>query len=53
VKRGNGHAHRYPRALLPYFASLREQRRISVEAWAKIAWRNADRILGLGLASLG
>ncbi len=31
-----------------YFRSLRGQ--ISDEAWEKVAWRNIDRILGLGIA---
>lgn len=33
----------------PYFQELRRKRLISAEAWEKIAWRNADKLLGLGL----
>ncbi|MBT3375230.1 MAG: amidohydrolase family protein [Lentisphaerae bacterium] len=36
--------------VVPYFAELGEKRLISQEAHAKITWRNADRLLGLGLA---
>lgn len=36
--------------IVPYFAGLGEKGLISPAAHDKIAWRNADRILGLGLA---
>lgn len=36
--------------IVAYFRELREQRLISTAAHEKITWRNADRILGLGLA---
>jgi len=32
-----------------YFQKLRADRLISPEAWGKITWENADRLLGLGL----
>jgi hypothetical protein len=37
--------------IVPYFQRLKAEARISPEAWEKIAWRNADRLLGLGLQS--
>lgn len=37
--------------IVPYFRSLRAAGRLSAAAWEKIAWRNADRVLGLGLAT--
>lgn len=36
--------------IVPYFEKLRQEQLISPEAYEKIAWRNADRLLGLGLA---
>lgn len=33
--------------IVPFFADLRAKGRISTEAWEKIAWRNAERVLGL------
>ena len=36
--------------LVPFFRELREKRLISQEAYERIAWRNADELLGLGLA---
>jgi hypothetical protein len=35
--------------IVPYFHELREKRLISPEAFEKVTWRNADRLLGLGL----
>ena len=35
---------------VPYFRELREKLLISDEAFEKITWRNADRLLGLGIA---
>jgi len=37
--------------IVPYFRELREKRLISAAAHEKITWRNADRLLGLGLDS--
>jgi len=34
--------------LVAYFRELKEERLISEEAYEKIAWRNLDRLLGLG-----
>jgi hypothetical protein len=39
--------------IVPFFRDLKENRRISPEAYEKIAWKNADRLLGLGLAEAG
>lgn len=36
--------------IVPYLETLRQSGRVSVAAWEKIAWRNADRVLGLGLS---
>jgi predicted TIM-barrel fold metal-dependent hydrolase len=36
--------------IVEYFQKLRQEKLISPQAWEKIAWRNADRLLGLGLA---
>lgn len=36
--------------IVSYFERLRDERLISSGAYEKIAWRNADRLLGLGLA---
>lgn len=36
--------------IVPYFEKLKKDRLISEEAYEKITWRNADRLLGLGLA---
>ena len=36
--------------IVDYFRKLREDRVVSEEALEKICWRNADRLLGLGLA---
>ncbi|HOZ46072.1 MAG TPA: amidohydrolase family protein [Candidatus Hydrogenedentes bacterium] len=35
--------------IAPYFRSLKEQRLISESAYEKITWRNANRLLSLGL----
>ena len=35
--------------IVPYFKKLKEERLISEEAHEKITWKNADRLLGLGL----
>ena len=35
--------------IVDHFRRLRDERRISLEAYEKIAWKNADRLLGLGL----
>jgi predicted TIM-barrel fold metal-dependent hydrolase len=35
--------------IVPYFHRLRDGRRISPEAWEKITWKNANRLLNLGL----
>ena len=35
--------------IVDYFATLKEERRISLAAHEKITWRNANRLLGLGL----
>jgi len=40
----------YDPPLPAFFRGVREEGKISEEAAEKIAWRNADRILGLGLA---
>ena len=32
-----------------YFRTLKEEARISTETFEKIAWRNANTLLGLGL----
>lgn len=37
--------------IVDYFEKLRAGRLISEEAYEKITWRNADRVLGLGLQS--
>ena len=36
--------------LVGFFQEIREKRLISDDAYEKITWRNADRLLGLGLA---
>jgi predicted TIM-barrel fold metal-dependent hydrolase len=36
--------------IVPYFAELKEKELISFTAYENITWRNADRVLGLGLA---
>ena len=36
--------------VVDYFRRLRAEKRISEEAYEKITWKNADRLLGLGLA---
>lgn len=36
--------------LVPFFNSLRAEGQLSPRAWEKIAWRNADKLLNLGLA---
>ena len=36
-------------SIVPYFEKLKQQRLISAQAYEKITWRNANRILGLGL----
>ena len=33
--------------IVPYFAKLKEERRIPADVYEKIAWQNADRLLGL------
>ena len=35
--------------IVPYFRRLKEEKLISEAAYEKITWRNADRLLGLGL----
>ena len=35
--------------IVPYFREIREKNLISREAYEKITWRNANRLLGLGL----
>ena len=35
--------------IVPYFRELREKKLIAEEAYEKIAWKNADRLLDLGL----
>ena len=35
--------------IVPYFNKLRDEKSLSPEAWEKIAWRNANRLLGLGI----
>ena len=37
--------------IVPFFRQIEEQNLIGQEAYDKITWRNADRILGLGLAT--
>ncbi len=37
-------------SIVPYFTDLKQKKRISKDAYEKITWRNADRLLGLGLA---
>lgn len=39
--------------IVPWFREVREKRLISPEACEKIAWRNADRVFRLGLATKG
>lgn len=36
--------------IVPYFRRLREEKLVSTEALDKICWRNANRLLGLGLS---
>ncbi|MBM4084044.1 MAG: amidohydrolase, partial [Planctomycetes bacterium] len=36
--------------IVPYFKKLRDEKLISAEAHEKITWRNANRVLRLGLA---
>jgi len=35
--------------IVPYFQKLKDERRLSEEAYEKITWQNANRLLGLGL----
>ena len=35
--------------IVPYFKKLKEEKLISAQAYEKIAWKNASRLLGLGL----
>ena len=35
--------------IVPYFRKLKDEKLISQEAYDKITWKNADRLLGLGL----
>jgi predicted TIM-barrel fold metal-dependent hydrolase len=39
--------------IVPYFRKLKDEQLISPDAYEKITWRNADRILRLGLAHSG